>query len=164
MSDTSARSPNHWRRTVKVVLLSFFRALAGAAYRASDMLAPHSDYNRRWQLHNGADASRMRTMYNGIDPAEFPVALDEPDVPTMVFVGRIDPLKDLHTLIRAFGLSAAQLPDARLRMFGPVPKANEPYHASCVELIAELGLTDCAVFEGRVPQQIDAYHAGHWSR
>ena len=78
-----------------------------------------------------------------------------------MFVGRIDPLKDLHTLIRAFGEVRRTLPDARLRVFGPVPKANEAYHASCVELVAELGLTGSAVFEGRVPQQVDAYHAGH---
>ncbi|MBP2320667.1 glycosyltransferase involved in cell wall biosynthesis [Kibdelosporangium banguiense] len=146
---------------VKVLLLSFFRALAGAAYRESDMLAPHSSYNRRWQLHNGADEQRMRTMYNGIDPADFPPVDSEPDQPTVVFVGRIDPLKDLHTLIRAFQLVRKEIPDARLRMFGPVTPANENYHASCVKLIAELGLTDCAVFEGRVPRQIDAYHAGH---
>ncbi|CAM4089708.1 GT4 family glycosyltransferase PelF [Kibdelosporangium persicum] len=147
--------------TVKVLLLSFFRALAGAAYRAADMLAPHSSYNRRWQLHNGADERRMRTMYNGIDPADFPPVEHEPDEPTIVFVGRIDPLKDLHTLIRAFHLVRAEIPDARLRMFGPVTPVNEGYHASCVELIGHLGLTGAAVFEGRVPRQIDAYHAGH---
>jgi polysaccharide biosynthesis protein PelF len=146
---------------VKVLLLSFFRALAGAAYRVADMLAPHSSYNRRWQLHNGADANRMRTMYNGIDPADFPPGEDEPDQPTIVFVGRIDPLKDLHTLIRAFHLVRAEIPDARLRMFGPVTPANEGYHTGCVELIDQLGLTGSAFFEGRVPRQIDAYHAGH---
>ncbi|MGW4213247.1 GT4 family glycosyltransferase PelF [Lentzea sp. NPDC004789] len=145
----------------KVVMLSFHRALAGAAYRACDMLTPHSDYNRRWQLHSGADASRMWTMYNGIDPAKFPVAQGEPDVPTIVFVGRIDPLKDLHTLIRAFGEVRRALPQARLRVFGPVPEANKGYHASCVRLMDQLGLTGSAAFEGLVPSQVDAYHAGH---
>nr|WP_052478547.1 GT4 family glycosyltransferase PelF [Kibdelosporangium sp. MJ126-NF4]CEL18918.1 glycosyltransferase [Kibdelosporangium sp. MJ126-NF4]CTQ95279.1 glycosyltransferase [Kibdelosporangium sp. MJ126-NF4] len=147
--------------SVKVLLLSFFRALAGAAYRVADMLAPHSSYNRRWQLHNGADVTRMRTMYNGIDPADFPPVEHEPDRPTIVFVGRIDPLKDLHTLIRAFHLVHAEIPDAVLRMFGPVTPVNEGYHTSCVELIDQLGLTGAATFEGRVPRQIDAYHAGH---
>ncbi|GGP78471.1 GT4 family glycosyltransferase PelF [Saccharothrix coeruleofusca] len=146
---------------VKVLLLSFHRALAGAAYRCCDMLTPHSSYNRRWQLRNGADEKRMRTMYNGIDPEDFPVAQGEPDVPTIVFVGRIDPLKDLHTLIRAFGLVRRELPEARLRMFGPVTAANRGYHASCVALVEELGLSGSAVFEGLIPKQVDAYHAGH---
>ncbi|GAA1349066.1 GT4 family glycosyltransferase PelF [Saccharothrix algeriensis] len=148
-------------RAVKGLLLGFHRALAGAAYRSCDMLAPHSGYNRRWQLRNGADEARTRTMYNGIDPEDFPLAQGEPDEPTIVFVGRIDPLKDLHTLIRAFRVVRTELPTARLRMFGPVTRANETYHASCVDLVRELGLADSAVFEGRVPRQVDAYHAGH---
>lgn len=146
---------------VKVLLLGFHRALAGAAYRCCDMLTPHSSYNRRWQLRNGADEKRMRTMYNGIDPEDFPVAQGEPDVPTIVFVGRIDPLKDLHTLIRAFGLVRRELPEARLRVFGPVTEVNRAYHATCLALVEELGLAGSATFEGRVPNQVDAYHAGH---
>ncbi|TCO60543.1 GT4 family glycosyltransferase PelF [Actinocrispum wychmicini] len=146
---------------VRLMLLSFHRALAGAAYRACDLLAPHSSYNRRWQLRNGADEARMRTMYNGIDPADFPEARGEPDHPTIVFVGRIDPLKDLHTLIRAFQIVRREVPNARLRMFGPVTLVNEGYYASCLALLNELGLTDAAAFEGRVPSQVDAYHAGH---
>jgi glycosyltransferase involved in cell wall biosynthesis len=100
-------------------------------------------------------------MYNGINPEDFPIASGEPDEPTIVFVGRVDPLKDLHTLIRAFGIVRQRVPNARLRMFGPVPPGNEEYRASCVNLIAELGLTGAAVLEGRIPSQADAYQAGH---
>jgi glycosyltransferase involved in cell wall biosynthesis len=146
---------------VKTLLIRFHRAIAGAAYRMVDVLAPHSSYNRRWQLYNGADPARMRTMYNGINPDDFPAAAGEPDDPTIVFVGRIDPLKDLHTLIRAFAIVHRELPGARLRMFGPVPDVNKEYHASCLRLITELGLTGAATFEGRVPRQVDAYGAGH---
>ncbi|MGW3118188.1 GT4 family glycosyltransferase PelF [Streptomyces sp. NPDC001107] len=145
----------------QALMLRFCRAMTVAAYRAVDVLAPHSQYNRRWQLYGGADPARIRTMYNGIDPADYPVAEGEPDVPTIVFVGRIDPLKDLHTLIRAFALVRREVPEARLRIFGPVPRENKNYHASCVALVQELGLSDAAVFEGRVPRQVDAYQAGH---
>lgn len=144
-----------------LLMLRFHRALAEAAYHSADLLAPHSRHNRRWQLYGGADPARIRTMYNGIDPADYPVAVGEPDVPTVVFVGRVDPLKDLHTLIRAFALVRQEVPDARLRMFGPVSADHRAYHASCLALIEELGLTGAAVFEGRVPRQVDAYQAGH---
>jgi glycosyltransferase involved in cell wall biosynthesis len=145
---------------VRVLALSFFRALAGAAYLITDVLAPHSAYNRRWQLHNGADPERMWTMYNGVEPADFPAATSEPDVPTISFMGRIDPLKDLHTLIRAFAEVRRQIPNARLRIFGGTPAINKIYHDSCVRLIDELGLTGAAVLEGRVGNAVDAYHAG----
>ncbi|MEW9553885.1 GT4 family glycosyltransferase PelF [Nonomuraea sp. NPDC050783] len=145
---------------VRVLLLSFFRRLATAAYAAADRIAPHSSYNRRWQLRNGADPGRIRIMYNGVDPADFPVATTDPPEPTIVFMGRVDPLKDLHMLIRAFQIVRDKIPDARLRVFGGVPKGNESYHESCLDLIAELGLEGSAVFEGRVASQVDAYHAG----
>lgn len=146
---------------LKLIMLRFFRTLVCGAYRMADVLTPHSGYNRRWQLCNGADPARIRTMYNGIDPADFPAATGEPDVPTIVFVGRIDPLKDLHTLLRAFAIVRKAMPDARLRIFGPVTEANEQYYASCLRLLEELDLTDAAAFEGRVPNQVDAYSAGH---
>ncbi|GAA4676284.1 GT4 family glycosyltransferase PelF [Phytohabitans rumicis] len=146
---------------VKVLLLNFFRALAVAAYISADVLAPHSSYNRRWALYHGADEDRMWTMYNGIDPAEFPVAETEPDVPTVVFMGRVDPIKDLHTLIKAFALVRAEVPNARLRMFGPVATGQWGYYDSCRALIDELGLAHAATFEGRVTRPTEAYHAGH---
>jgi len=145
---------------VRVLALSFFRQLAGAAYLITDVLAPHSMYNRRWQLHNGADPERMWTMYNGVEPEEFPAATTEPEVPTISYMGRVDPLKDLHTLIRAFALVRAEIPEARLRIFGGTPAVNRIYHESCERLIEELGLTGIAVLEGRVGNAVDAYHAG----
>ncbi|WP_229401989.1 GT4 family glycosyltransferase PelF [Micromonospora okii] len=145
---------------VRVLVLSFFRSLAGAAYLITGALAPHSQYNRRWQLHNGADPERMWTMYNGVDPDEFPPAASEPEVPTISFMGRIDPLKDLHTLIRAYALVRAEIPAARLRIFGGTPAANKVYHESCQALIDELGLTGHATLEGRVGSAVEAYHAG----
>jgi glycosyltransferase involved in cell wall biosynthesis len=146
---------------VRVLLLSFFRRLAGAAYVAADRIAPHSFYNKRWQIHNGADPDRIHIMYNGVDPDDFPLAETEPDAPTLVFMGRVDPLKDLHTLIRAFAIVRDKIPDARLRMFGGVPLGNETYHESCEALIVELGLEDSATLEGRVSTPVLAYHAGH---
>jgi glycosyltransferase involved in cell wall biosynthesis len=144
---------------VKVLLLSFFRALAGGGYLVADALTPHSSYNRRWQVQHGADPARMWTMYNGVAPEDFPPAGSEPDRPTIVFMGRVDPLKDLHTLIRAFADVRTRVPGARLRIFGGTPAGNEVYRNSCVRLIEELGLSDCAALEGKVESQVDAYHA-----
>lgn len=148
------------RRGLKVLVLGFFRLLAGAGYLEADVLAPHSSYNRRWQLQHGGDADRMWTMYNGVSLTQFPVAAGEPDVPTLAFLGRIDPLKDLHTLIRAFALVRAEMPDAKLRIFGGAPAGNEAYHDSCLQLIKELRLVGAAVLEGPVESSTDAYHAG----
>lgn len=146
--------------SVKVLVLGFFRLLAGAGYLVADALAPHSSYNRRWQLENGARAESMWTMYNGVSPEAFPQATGEPDVPTIVFMGRIDPLKDLHTLLRAFALVHVDLPEARLRVYGGTSPESVGYRDSCVELVDELGLAGSATWEGRVDTPVEAYHAG----
>lgn len=144
---------------VAALLLAFQRGLAGAAYQFADALAPHSAYNRRWQLQNGADPDRMWTMYNGISPELFPSARTEPDEPTIVYVGRIDPLKDLHTLIRAFARVRARVPDARLRIYGAAIDLR--YRDSCRALIEGLGLANSARMEGSAPDAVAAYHSGN---
>jgi len=103
----------------------------------------------------------MWTMYNGVEPAEFPRATSEPDVPTISFMGRIDPLKDLHTLLRAFKLVLDEIPEARLRLFGGAPSGGEAYAEGCVALVKELGIGDSVTFEGPTQAVRDAYASGH---
>ena len=50
-----------------------------------------------------------------------------PTLPTISWVGRIDPIKDLETLLRAFALVHEEMPAARLRLFGSPPKGRESY-------------------------------------
>ncbi len=152
-------SPYSW--PVKALMLSFLRRLCGAGYRAADLVTPGNRYNQRWELRGGADPTRLQTVYNGVDPAHFPPAGAEPDVPTLSWAGRVDPIKDLETLIKAFALVRAEIPEARLRMFGGTPRGNEGYREKCEALAASLGLDGSAVFEGRVDDIRDAYTAGH---
>jgi glycosyltransferase involved in cell wall biosynthesis len=146
---------------VKVLVLGFHRQLAGAGYLVADALAPHARHNRRWQLRGGADPRRVWSVHNGVEPADFPPADGEPAVPTIVYMGRIDPVKDLHTLIRAFAIVREEIPGARLRIFGDTSAANSGYRNSCLDLISELEIAGAATLEGRIPRQADAYHRGH---
>lgn len=150
-----------YRWPVKALHLSFLRLLCSLAYKEADTIAPGNIYNRRWEERLGASPAIIRTVYNGVDPAEFPAVDKEPDVPTVSWAGRVDPIKDLETLLRAFSLVHKEIPQARLRMFGGTPKGGEGYLNRCKQLAAELGIGDVAIFEGRVPEIRDAYAAGH---
>jgi glycosyltransferase involved in cell wall biosynthesis len=150
-----------YSRPVRMLVLNFFRQLSNTAYRTADLVTPGSEYNRRWEVRNGAASARIRPVYNGVNTAEFPVSDREPLVPTISWLGRIDPLKDIHTLIRAFALVREALPQAELRLFGPTPAGNENYRDTCLSLIRSLGLDGIARLEGRVRAPVDAYHAGH---
>lgn len=146
---------------VRVILSAFQRLLCTTAYRTADLITPGNRYNHRWETRFGADPARIETVYNGVDPADFPAAGREPAVPTVTWAGRIDPIKDLETLLRAFALVRAELPAAQLRVFGGAPATGKAYLARCEALAEELGLSGAAHFEGRVENIRDAYAAGH---
>jgi polysaccharide biosynthesis protein PelF len=152
------RGPYRW--PVKAFHLGFMRRLCALGYREAETITPGNVYNRRWEERLGAEPERIRTVYNGVDPANFPALDGEPELPTISWVGRIDPIKDLETLIRAFALVWHELPSARLRLFGAPPKGRESYLQRCQALVAELGIADVASFEGRVENIRDAYDAG----
>jgi glycosyltransferase involved in cell wall biosynthesis len=145
---------------VRVCLTRFFLRLTELGYRTADAVSPVSDFNARWARRHGARAAAVRTVHNGVDPISFPLLTREPPVPTLAFVGRIDPLKDLETLIRAFDIVRERIPDARLRLFGPVPAGNEEYAARCEKLVADLGLGHAVTFDGSV-EPSRAFAAGH---
>ncbi|WP_329525023.1 GT4 family glycosyltransferase PelF [Streptomyces sp. NBC_01462] len=151
-------APYRW--PVKAVVLGFFRLLAEETYRRAALITPGNRYNRLWEEQGGADPESIRTVYNGVDPAAFPPAGPEPAEPTLSWAGRVDPIKDLETLIRAFALARTQLPALRLRLFGGTPRGGEGYRERCEALAAELGHADAVTFEGRVDDIKDAYAAG----
>src|SRR5258708_7600501 len=151
-------SPYRW--PVRALHLRLLRRLCTIGYHEAQMITPGNVFNKRWEEQLGADMSRVRTVYNVVDPPDFPALDGEPEVPTISWVGRVDPVKDLETLLLAFALVHRAMPEARLRMFGSPPPGQEAYLERCRALAAELGISDVATFEGRVAEIRDAYQAG----
>ncbi|UGY92478.1 GT4 family glycosyltransferase PelF [Streptomyces gobiensis] len=156
-SADSASSPSS---PVKALMLGFYRQLAAEGYRAARLVTPCNQYNRRWEERGGTPAERIRTVYNGVDPNLFPHTGPEPETLTLTWAGRIDPIKDLETLIRAYALLRPEFPQLRLRLFGGVPSGGERYRNHCAKLAATLGVLDGVTFEGRISQVSRAYAAG----
>ncbi len=145
---------------VKLLRARFYRSLARLIYRDADFIVSVSEFNRTWQIELGAPAERTRVVYNGVAPEAFPVGEVESQAqPTVTWVGRIDPIKDLETLVSSFPHVRAATPEARLRIFGPVPRGNEKYGARVRRLVDELDLRDSVTFEGPISPVHHAYHA-----
>jgi glycosyltransferase involved in cell wall biosynthesis len=145
---------------VKTALLRFHRALARLSYWESDLITPVSGFNSRWAVRHGADPAKLAVIGNGVDPARFPALTEEPAEPVISWVGRVDPLKDVETLIRALGVVRTKVPGARLHLAGPVPAGNEAYAAACRATAADLGLTDAVTWAGPCSSSRDAFAAG----
>jgi glycosyltransferase involved in cell wall biosynthesis len=145
---------------VRSLMLRFVVRLTELSYRAADLIVPVCRYNGGWEQAVGGSMDKVRAIHNGIETSRFGEPPPEPEHPTLVWVGRIDPIKDVETLIRAFAMVLPSVPDARLRIFGP--PTDPAYAARCHELTAELGATDSIAFEGRLePDAVAAaYHSG----
>jgi glycosyltransferase involved in cell wall biosynthesis len=145
----------------RAIVLGFLQQLTSSAYRLATAIAPASGFNRGWELAAGADDDKISVIHNGVCAEEFWPSAVRSDPTTIVWVGRLDPLKDVKTMLRAFAFVAARRADVRLRIFGGTPKGNEQYVRECKALHEQLGLGDRAVFEGRVPSIVEAYHSGN---
>ncbi|MEV5602160.1 glycosyltransferase [Streptomyces sp. NPDC052299] len=155
---------------VRALLANLHGRLATEVYRQAALITPGNTHARRWQERCGADPAKLQTVYPGMEAARF-AALGEreddggPD--TLVWVGRIEPAKDLTGLLHAFAEVRLAEPDARLRIIGaPAPgPAGAAYLARCRDLAAQLFPEEDAVgFEEiggpEVPELAQAYAAG----
>lgn len=146
---------------LKVLNLSFARRMTELTYALADQISPCCDYNQRWELRNGAKPEQIRTIYYGVDGDSFtPVVKPFGDPPVVVWVGRIDPLKDLLTLIRAAAVVHQTRPDIQFKLFGSAPAGNEAYYEKCLELRKELGLEETVIFAGFRSDVAAAFNEG----
>lgn len=144
----------------RYAVMALVRALCRLTYAEADLIAPVSHFNATWAAELGAPTERITTIHNGVDLEAYPALDSEPNEPTVAWVGRVDPLKDLGTLIDAFDLVRREHPRAKLRLFGPTPPENVEYRTKLERRIGELGLTDQVSFEGPVDSSSDGFAAG----
>jgi glycosyltransferase involved in cell wall biosynthesis len=123
------------------------RGLARAAYAGADVICPVTDANAYWEMGLGLDPAKILVLYNGLEAPTAPAP--PPRARVVVSVGRIDPLKDIHTLLRVAAETLRVLPDARFRHYGSVTDGEEAYGHSCFALHDRLGLGDRFRFMGR---------------
>jgi glycosyltransferase involved in cell wall biosynthesis len=142
----------------KVLKLAFARRMTEIAYSHADALAPCCDYNHRWERKIGVEPERIHTAYYGIDADRFaPSAAPETEAPVVVWAGRIDPLKDVETLLRAAAVVKRERPEVRFLLYGAAPQGNELYHERCLDLYRELELESTVSFEGFSSNVLEAF-------
>ncbi|MER6131333.1 DUF3492 domain-containing protein [Streptomyces sp. NPDC001815] len=139
--------------SARALLAAFHGRLTAEAYRQATVITPGNTHARRWQERCGADRSRIRTVYPGMEASRFSEVgerAESADPDTLVWVGRIEPAKDLVTLLHAFADIRKEEPKARLRIVGAPAEGLEgaTYLAHCRALAAQL-----------FPDEADGVHA-----
>lgn len=127
---------------VRSLLAAFHGRLAAEIYDRAAIITPGNTHARRWQERCGADRDKLRTVYPGMETSRFAEVGESPecaDPDTLVWVGRIEPTKDLISLLHAFAEIRKEEPKTRLRIVGaPSGPEGTAYLGHCKALAAQL--------------------------
>lgn len=137
----------------KVLWTSLFEAMGRLTYAHADGIYTLYRGNRELQAQFGAPRDKIRIVPNGVRLQRF--AGDRQPLPDrgplrVGFIGRIVPIKDVKTLIRAAKLVRDQLPRVEFWLLGPGDE-DPDYYEECRTLVGLLGLQDGLKFYGAVP-------------
>ncbi|GAC1324231.1 MAG: GT4 family glycosyltransferase PelF [Collimonas sp.] len=128
----------------------FFETLGHVCYDASTQIVALFEGNRQRQILDGAPEHKTMTIPNGVDLQRLaPLRALRPATPPKVLclMGRVVPIKDIKTFIRAMLTVIREMPDAEGWIAGPEDE-NKEYASECRNLVESLGLVNNVKFLG----------------
>ena len=119
-SDTSL-AVERKKRDLRDLWLDTFASYSKACYDACDRIVTLYGGNQEFQRRQGADPAKLRIIPNGIDYAGYSRVVRDPAPrpPTIALIGRVVPIKDVKTYIRAAALLREEIPDVQALILGP---------------------------------------------
>jgi glycosyltransferase involved in cell wall biosynthesis len=124
-------------------------------YQACDKIITLFAGNQHAQIEDGADVQKMDIIPNGVDTARFSALPKRAhDVPTIAMIGRVVPIKDVKSFIRACAIMRESLGDLKAYIMGNTEE-DPDYAMECKELVDHLLLDKVITFTGAV--RIDDY-------
>ncbi len=132
---------------------NMFVSLSELCYDYADSIVTLFGGNQEYQLQDGADARKMMLIPNGVDVESYERLQREekPDPEELVLglMGRVVPIKDVKTFIRACKVVANTVLKFKVYIMGPTDE-DQTYYEECVKLVELLGLNKIIEFTGRV--------------
>lgn len=140
-------------------LVRMIQSVVTLNYYYADQLSPVCEFNTRWEKKFMPPEKSIEVIYNGIDYNRFrdlrPQRLTRP---TAITIARIDPLKDILTLIKAAAIVKTTIPNVHFVIYGSV--SVEEYYEQCLQLRQQLDLEDTVTFAGHVDNIPAALQSG----
>lgn len=137
--------------------IRFFETLGRFCYGAAHSIVSLYEGAREREISDGAERERTSVIPNGIDIARFaPLRASRPagPPPVLTLLGRVVPIKDIKTFIRALRLIANSMPQVEGWVIGPEDESPE-YAAECRALAESLDISGNVKFMGfRNPLEI----------
>lgn len=137
----AAARPGHGHISPRMAL-----GMTRAVYAAADVIAPVTEANAEWERGLGVDPDKICVIPNGIEPPEGRTA--PPNIQRVITMGRLDPLKDVQTMLLVAREVTRRLPEAEFACWGPPTLGQEMYAEACGVMHRQLGLGERFRFMG----------------
>lgn len=141
-------------------LIRLIHSVVGVNYAMADLVSPVCSYNTRWEKLFGVTPRNIKVIYNGVDQEIFKPG-PEPEAgtgPTVISVARVDPVKDLISLLKTADIVRHKLPGVKFVVYGSV--SVQSYYEECLELQKQLNLENSFIFAGHTNDAPAAYRQG----
>lgn len=150
---------NKYSSFLNKFLIRMIHSITSLSYTYADQVSPVCHYNTRWETKFDVDPKRIQVIYNGVDNKIFQESKAQTSGhPTVVTVARIDPLKDMVTLIKSAAIVKSRVPNVRFIIYGSVSVPG--YYQECLQLRKELELEETVIFAGHTTNMAAAYSSG----
>jgi glycosyltransferase involved in cell wall biosynthesis len=129
---------------IRALWIRFFEFLAKLCYSRSNPIISLYETASEKQIEEGADKTKTQVIPNGVNVKKFAAYRAKnfkAKAPNLCLFGRITPIKDVTTFIRAIKILAKHLPEIKGWVLGPLIEADQRYFEECKDLIATLDLS-----------------------
>lgn len=143
----------------KIFWKVFSRNVVKTVYSITDLITPVCQANAVWERILGADPTKIKVIYNGVDTHRFrPLQMPRSsDRPTVVCVARVDVFKDIVCLIQAINYAKESIPNIQCLIYGG--STDLDYSCRCIDTVASLHLEDTVKFMGGTKEPEKAYNS-----
>lgn len=139
----------------KNIWIAQFKKMSQLAYDRADMVTALYEKAKGLQIELGCPEEKIQVTPNGINTKNLENLegkSEEEIEQELIYAGavlRVTPIKDVKTMIQAFGFARKKVPNLRLWIMGPMDE-DEKYANECVDLVKSLGEEENIYFTGRI--------------
>ena len=129
---------------LKKMWIEFFNKLGSFCYTRANLILSLFNGARKIQISYGANPKKCRVIPNGVDVeglGETMKLRQDPPKPIITLIGRVVPIKDIKTFIRAVKIAVDKNPEIEAWVVGPIDE-DMNYFQECQDLAISLGLKE----------------------
>ena len=131
--------------------VNIFHFMSKVTYYFSDTITTLHKKNFDKQVTYGADPSKIEILPNGIDFSHFEnIVIEKSESKKVIgFIGRVVPIKDIKTLLKAISATYRSLRNIEVLIMGPYEE-DPDYYKECLQMVKIFELESVIQFTGKV--------------